>query len=143
MRRQTVGAAVLSVWTGGNLALAVGILFAMTVMGTHPPSLYLVFDAAEAAQVDPRALALIDALAVLFNACAAALCGLSLAVLRFGPRTGTAWPWWALAVALGGLQAFGFVSDHSLGDVDLVANLVSAGVLAVGLALFRPGGTAS
>jgi hypothetical protein len=135
MKSLKVGAILLSVWSGLNLLLAVAILTGMTVFGRDPPSLGLVFTADEIERLDGKALALIDALAIFGNACAAAFCLLVLVVVwraLVGARARWALP--VLALSMGGLQAFGFVSDASLGHRDLAANLVSTALLTAGLA---------
>ena len=76
------GAILLSIWTGLNLVLALGILFMLLMLRdkcarvAHP-----LHGDLQAAGIDPRALATINGLAVVFNACAAAICGLSLSVI--------------------------------------------------------------
>jgi len=129
------GAIALSVWSGVNLLLAGAILVSMTVFGTNAPGLRVLFDEAAVRGLDPRALATVNALAVLFNACALAFCILMLYVTWSGLAVGTRSAFWAVAVAAGSLQVSGFRSDAFLGGRNLLANVVSSVVLLVGLGL--------
>src|SRR5439155_16390506 len=105
------GAILLSVWTGINLALAIGILFMLLVVGTNAPALLILCGDTRAIGMDPRALATINAFAVIFNACATAICALSLAVIWMPLIRKEAWAFWALSGTLSFLQAAGFASD--------------------------------
>jgi hypothetical protein len=135
------GAIVLSVWTGFNLVLALGILFMLLVLGKNAPALLILYGDLQAQGMDPRALATINALAVMFNASAASICALSLAMIWLAVVRKTRWAFWALAGCLAFLQAAGFASDMFLGNRDLLANTVSSllllcGIFLVGAAIF-------
>lgn len=134
MRPLNIGAVLISLWSGVNLLLALGILVAMA-LGQNPPSVGLVFSDAEVVALDPKALALIRALAVLFNACAVSFCALVLALTWRGVVAGTRGSVAVVAVASGLLQLSGFWSDAYLGHHNLLANLVSTLILGAGLAL--------
>ena len=134
-----VGAVLLTMWTGFNLVLALCILFAIFVLGKNAPALLILYGDTHAAGMDPRALATINAIAVIFNACAAALCGLSLAVIWFALRHKARWAFWSVAGSLGFVQAAGFASDSFLGDKDLLANIASSLLLLFGLVLVAIG----
>ena len=134
-----VGAVLLSVWSGLNLLVALAVT-ALTLAGHPPPALRFLFDDAQAAQVDPRALAVINAQALLANPCIVALCGLTLVVVWEGVMRRVRWCWVGLCVALLPLQVFGFVSDAALGGKNMAANVVSTLVLVAGLVLSRPRG---
>ncbi len=127
------GAILLSLWTGFNLVLAVGILFMLLVLGKNAPALLILYGDLRAEGMDPRALATINALAVMFNACAASICALSLAMIWFAVVRKALWAFWCLAGCLGFLQAAGFASDTFLGNKDLWANAISSLVLLCGL----------
>jgi len=137
------GAIFLTLWTGFNLVLALCILFAMVVLGMNAPALTILYGDAQAAGMDTRALATINALAVIFNACAAALCGLSLAVIWGALIQKKRWAFWSLSACLVFLQAAGFLSDSFLQHKDLVANIASslcllAGVTFAAIGMFSP-----
>ena len=135
--RRRIGLALLSAWSGLNLALAVVIVLAMGLFGRHAPALSLVFSDAQIRALEPRVLGVVDALAILGNGCIAGFCGLVLAVVWRGVARGVGWAWTALAITAGGIQVAGFVSDARLGHRDLIANVVSTALLAAGLAATR------
>ena len=62
------GAIVLSIWSGVNLLLASAILISMTMFGRNAPGLRILFDEAAVRGLDPRGVATVNAIAVLFNA---------------------------------------------------------------------------
>jgi len=133
------GAVLLSLWTGFNLILALGILFMLLVLGKNAPCLLILYDDMRAVGMDPRALATINALAVVFNACAAAICALSLAVIWVALVRRAVWAFWALAGSLLFLQVAGFASDAFLSHKNLVANIVSSSLLLLGFAAAATG----
>jgi hypothetical protein len=135
MNRTKVGVALLSIWSGGNLLLATGILVAMTVLGRDAPSLSILFPAAEIRSLDPRVPAIVDALAVLFNASAVALCGLVLVLTWTGVLSQRRAVFRIVVAGLCLVQGFGFVSDGYLGNRYVTANVVSSAVLVAGLLL--------
>src|SRR5947207_4143562 len=136
------GAILLSLWTGFNLVLALGILFMLLVLGKNAPALLILYGDLKAEGMDPRALWTINALAVMFNACAASICALSLAMIWFAVVRKSVWAFWSLAGCLTFLQAAGFASDTFLGNKDLLANAFSSllllcGIFSVGIAVFH------
>lgn len=142
MGSHKAAAVALSLWSGLNLLLGLGIVVAM-LLGQDPPSVAMVFSPAEVAALDPKALGLIRALAVLFNGCAASFCGLVL-LLVWSPLTaGRRSAFLAVAASTSLVQALGFVSDSHIGGHNLVANLVSSALLLTGLVLSRPPSIAS
>ena len=128
------GAILLSLWTGFNLVLALSILFMVLVLGKNAPCLLILYDDIRAVGIDPRALATINGLAIVFNGCAAAICALSLAVIWVPLVRGATWAFWALAGSLLFLQAGGFASDSFFAHKNLVANVVSSSLLLLGFA---------
>lgn len=135
MRTRLVGAVLVSVWGGLNLLLASGIVVAIVALGRPPPSLVLFVSAEQLAQTPAQAIALIHALAVFGNACAAAASALSLFVVWRGVMAGARWALPALAAVLVPLQLCGFASDAFLGHSSWGANLASSVILGVGLGL--------
>jgi len=133
------GAIFLTMWTGFNLVVAVCILFAILILGKNAPALVILYGNTHAAGMDPRALATINAIAVVFNACAGALCALSLAVIWFALLHKARWAFWSVAGSLGFVQAAGFASDSFLRNKDLLANVASSLLLLFGLVLAAMG----
>jgi hypothetical protein len=127
------GAILLSLWTGFNLVLALAILFLLLVRGQNAPCLLILYGNTQPVGLDLRALATINALAVLLNACAAAICALSLSVIWLALVRRAVWAFWSLSASLLFLQVAGFASDRFLGDKDLPANVASSLLLLVGV----------
>jgi hypothetical protein len=127
------GAILLSLWTGFNLALALVILFMILVLGQNAPCLLILFGDTRATGMELRALATINALAVLLNASAAAICALSLSVIWLALVRRAVWAFWSVTASLLFLQASGFASDWFLGNRDLLANTASSSLLLLGL----------
>jgi uncharacterized protein involved in response to NO len=98
-------------------------------------ALSILFDDAAVLLLDGRALATINALAAIFNACTAAFCLLSLVVIWKGLVKKSRWAFWGLLSSMGLLQVAGFASDAFLDSKNLSANIVSTAVLVVGFGL--------
>jgi hypothetical protein len=126
-----LGCIVLSVWTGFQLLLALGIVIAMTVLGHHAPALTILFLPNE--PIETRALATIDSLAILGNSLIVAYCAAILVMTWAGVRRGVRWAFFAVAGSLLFVQFAGFTSDVPLGGRDLKLNLVSTALLLAGL----------
>jgi len=127
------GAIFLTLWAGFNLVLALCILFAIIVLGKNAPALTILYGDTQAIGMDARALATINALAVILNACVAALCGLSLAIIWRAIIRKVRWAFWSLSTCLIFLQIAGFASDSFLQHKDLVANSASSLCLLAGV----------
>jgi hypothetical protein len=125
----------ISVWAGFNGLLGASIFAAIAFFGQNAPALTILFQPHEVAGIEARALATINALAVLFNACAAAFCALVLYVtwteLRRGSRAALA----GVAATMSTVQIAGFASDAFLGSVNLALNVLSTLILCAALAL--------
>jgi hypothetical protein len=76
-----VGAIILTFWAGVRLLLALGILAMLLLFSKNAPVLVVLYGDIQGSGVDPRALATINALAVLCNTAIAAMCLLSLTVI--------------------------------------------------------------
>ncbi len=119
----------LYVWTGFNLLLALGILASILVFHRDPPALSILFDESRRRALAPDVRATVTALAVLANALIFAFSALILVLVHARAHRV------AVAGALVTVQLFGFASDAFLGNRNLVANLISSGVLGLGLVL--------
>lgn len=140
------GAIILSFWTGINLLFGLGILFLLLILHKNAPALMILYGDTRANGIDPRALATINAFAVVFNACAAALCTLSLVVIWIPLMQKKVWAFWALSGSLLFLQGAGFASDAFFEHKDLLLNVLSSavllsGIIFVGIEMFRRGVT--
>ena len=137
MKRERVGAVLVSVWSGINLVLAIGVLAWITLAGRDAPCLSVLLDDAVYRAMDPRAIAVVNALAVIGNAGLAATCALVLAIAWLAPPSRARWSWPTLAAITIPLQGMGFVSDAYLDHRDWLINVGSTAVLAAGLIKMR------
>ena len=124
------------------MLLGLGILFLLLILHKNAPALLILYGDTHANGMDPRALATINAFAVVFNACVAALCSLSLVVIWIPLVQRKVWAFWALSCSLLFLQAAGFASDSFFNHTDLHLNVVSSlvlvsGIILVGVGMFR------
>ncbi len=138
------GVVILSTWSGLNLLLAVASLLAITAFQQNSPGLTFMIDEAEIDQLGPRWVTLINGLAALCNTFDAAFFILVLYVIWTSLVHKARWAFWGLAISGGFLQAFAFVSysffatgivRENIVTLNLLGNLVSSGLLVVGLAL--------
>jgi hypothetical protein len=134
MRTMKIGLALLTVWCSLEIAVAAWVT-TVTLRGGQPPALALVLPQPRISTIDPVALAVINAQAMLANPCICAVCAMALALAWLGVARTLRWPLWVLVGTLVPLQAAAFASDGFLGHRNLVANLVSALMLVTSLAL--------
>lgn len=136
-----VGAVLVTVWSALNFLVAAFVTGA-TVLHHVPPALQLVMPDADPAKLDPTLLAVINAQAAFANPAIMAICSFVVIATWKGVLGGARWLVPAMAISLAPLQVFAFVSDHFLGEHNLVANVVSGLLLWVGLGLCFAGGRA-
>jgi hypothetical protein len=122
------GNVILSIWAGLNTLVAAAVT-ATTVAGRPAPALLLVLDESKVADVDARVLAVVRAQAAIANPLILAVCALLMLLVWRTQQT------WSLLAVLLPLQAFAFISDGYIGGHNLIANLVSAALVLVGLGL--------
>jgi hypothetical protein len=128
-----VGVIILTFWAGVRLALALGILVMLLVFGKNAPVLLVLYGDIQGRGVDPRALATINALAVLCNASIAAMSVLSLTVIWFALVRGAAWAVRSLAVCVFFLQGASFFSDSLLHHPDVLGNAAASAIPFIGI----------
>ncbi|MBI4558799.1 MAG: hypothetical protein HY706_14550 [Candidatus Hydrogenedentes bacterium] len=130
-----LGAVILTIWGGVNFALASLLLVLMTILGKPAPMLFIVFEEPEIPALEPKVVAATNALAILFNACAAAFSLLVLVVVWSALVKGEKWAFWALLLSIGLVQAFGFVADSAIGNKTVYVNLVLTALFLAGIGL--------
>jgi hypothetical protein len=126
---------ILTFWAGLRLALALGILAMLLVLGKNAPVLLVLYGDIQGKGVDARALATINALAVLCNASIAAMSILSLTVIWCALIRRAAWAVWSLGACVFFLQGASFFSDALLHDPDLLGNVAASSIPVVGIIL--------
>ena len=135
------GAILLTVWIGLKLAISVGVLFMLLVLGKNSPALVILYGDAQGKGLDPRALATINGLAVVANASVAALSILSLVVIWVALVRGAVWAFWSLAGTLLLLdvvrwigESFFYHQGSLLGDAtELLPTLTGIACAAIGI----------
>jgi hypothetical protein len=132
-------AVILTFWAGVRLVLALGILAMLLVFGKNAPVLLVLYGDIQGRGVDARALATINALAVLCNASIAAMCLLSLTVIWCALMRQAAWAVWSLAACVFFLQGASFVSDALLHHPDLLGNVAASSIPVAGIILAASG----
>ena len=135
------GAILLTVWTGLKLAISLGVLFMLLVLGKNSPALLILYGDAQGKGLDPRALATINGLAVVANASVAALSILSLVVIWVALVRGAVWAFWSLAIALLCLEVVRWVGESLYYQENLLEDAVTllptvAGIICAALASF-------
>jgi len=137
------GCVLLSVWCAINLLIGFVIVIAIVVFNTNAPALPVLFNEMEAHQIDARALATINAIAVFFNAIQAAFCGMCLVVVWVGLWQRARWAYWSLLGTTIYIQAAGLASDYLFfGNRNIVPIAIGAILLLIGFgcsgfAIFR------
>lgn len=135
-------AIILTFWASVRLLLALGILTMLLVFGKNAPVLLVLFGNIQGTGVDARALATINALAVLCNAAIAAMAVLSLTVVWCALVRRAAWSVWSLATCVFLLQGASFASDALLHHRDALGNSIAfsvplTGIIFAAIGVFR------
>ena len=136
------GSTILSVWSGVNLLLAALILSTVVVFNADSPLLVMVFDKPEIAALDPRVIASLNTLTILYNSCSVAVSVLVWMVIRKNLVAGEKWAFWLLLVVIGFIEVMAFVASARVGQARWQVNalqsaLYVAGIGVTGYALFR------
>ena len=126
-------AVILTFWAGVRLLLALGILAMLLVFRKNAPVLLVLYGDIQGRGVDARALATINALAVLCNAAIAAMCLLSLTVIWCALVRRAAWAVWSLAACVFFLQGASFASDSLLQHRDVLGNAAASAIPFIGI----------
>ena len=133
------GAILLTFWACVRLVLAFGILVMLLVFGKNAPVLLVLYGNIQGTGLDGRALATINALAVLCNAAIAAMAVLSLAVIWCALVRRAVWAVWSIGVCVVFLQGASFFSDALLQHPDLLGNVAASSIPVAGIILAASG----
>jgi energy-converting hydrogenase Eha subunit G len=128
-------AILLTLWTGLSVVLSVGNLFWLLALRHNAPALIILFRDTQGSGIESRALATINALAVVCNAAIAAVSMLSLVTIWSAFVRGAAWAFWSLTFCLSFLQVFRWVSDTIFYHEKLLTNVASSLPLIAGIIL--------
>lgn len=129
------GSIILSIWSGINFLLASLILSFIIFLKTNAPILVMVFERSEISGLDARAISSINALAILYNSCAAALSVLALFVIWSSLINGQRWAFWALLIVIGFVEMLAFIASAPIGNARWQVNVVLSVLYFVGIGL--------
>ena len=129
------GSIVLSIWSGINIFLASLILIIIIFLNGNAPILVMVFEKSEITRLDARVISSVNALAILYNSCAAAISVLALFVIWSGLINGQRWVFWALLIPIGFVEILAFVASAEVGNARWQVNVVQSVLYVVGIGL--------
>jgi hypothetical protein len=130
-----IGAIMLALWSGINVLLASLILTLMIFFKSNAPILGMVLKKSEIAQLDPRVIVSLNALAILYNSCAAAVSILALFVIWSGLINGQGWAFWVLLISLGFVELLAFLAWAPIGNARWQVNGMLSILYLVGMVL--------
>jgi hypothetical protein len=136
------GSIILTVWSGLNFLLAAMILITVVAFDADSPLLPMVFDAPEISALDPKVVASLNTLTILYNSCSVVVSVLVWTIIRKHVGHGERWAYWLLVAVIGFIEVMAFVAsaqvDHARWQVNVVLTLLYvAGSAITGYALLR------
>ncbi len=136
------GSRFLSIWSGLNFLISSLILTIVVFQIGNSPLLGMVFEKSEIASLDPKVIASLNALTILYNSYAVALSILVWFVVRLCLSKGQKWAFGALLVTIGLVEILAFIAsaplDHARWQVNVVLSvLYVVGIGLSGYALFK------
>jgi hypothetical protein len=109
------GSTILSIWSGINFLLAALILTTVAVFNADSPLLVMVFERPEIAALDPRVIASLNTLTILYNSCSIAVSVLVWVVIRRNLVAGETWAFWLLLFVIGFIEVMAFIASARVG----------------------------
>lgn len=129
------GCIVLSIWLILNVIPSCTIL-ATTLSGNgHTPAINVLLDDADVANLSAETLATIDSIAVFANGLNIAFCTLAVSAVWMGLHRRIEWVFWALTAGFTCAILAGAGADFVVGTLFPHINLISLGIVTVGLGL--------
>lgn len=126
---------ILSIWSGINFLLAALILMSVLLFKANSPLLVMVFERSEIADMDPRIIAALNCLTILYNSSAAALSVLALFIIWSDLIKGGKRAFWALLITIGFVQVLAFIASAEVGNARWQVNVVLSVLYALGIGL--------
>jgi hypothetical protein len=127
--------AILSIWCGINFLLAALILTSVVVFGADSPLLVMVFEKSEIAGLDPRVIASLNALTILYNSCSMVVSVLVWLLIRKSLVTGQAWSFWVLLCVIGFIETMAFIASAPIDNARWQVNVVQSALYVIGIGL--------
>jgi hypothetical protein len=137
-----IGSTMLSIWSGINFLLAALILTTLVIFNANSPLLVMVFKQPEIAALDPRVIASLNTLTILYNSCSVVVSVLVWTVIRKHLVIGEKWAFWLLLVVIGFIEIMAFIAsaevEHARWQVNVILSMLYiAGIGMTGYALFH------
>jgi len=137
-----VGSIILTIWSGLNFLVGVGVLIYIVVLNNNAPALQMMMSESELRNLDPRVLSTTNSIAIFLNASIASFCLLSLYVIWGGLMKFRKWAFYALLASMSLMQVGGYLSDFLLGNGNIMAMnvglfILTLGFVSSGYAIFR------
>ncbi len=129
------GSIILSIWSGISFLLASLILASIIFFKSNAPILVMVFEKSEISRLDARAISAVNALAILYNSCSAALSVLALFIIWSSLINGSRWAFWALLITIGFVEGMAFIASAAIGNARWQVNVLLSALYVVGIGL--------
>jgi hypothetical protein len=129
------GSIVLSVWSGINFLLAALILTSVVVFNADSPLLVMVFERSEIAALDPRVIASLNTLTILYNSCSMVVSVWVWIIIRQNLVNGQKWAFWALLVTIGFVEVMAFIASAQVGHARWQVNVILSVLYILGIGL--------
>jgi len=129
------GSRFLSFWSGLNFLISTLILTIVVFQIGNSPLLGMVFEKSEIARLDPKVIASLNCLTILYNSYAVALSVLAWFVIRFCLSKGQKWAFWVLLFVIGLVEILAFIASAPLANARWQVNVVLSALYVVGIGL--------
>lgn len=129
------GSRFLSIWSGLNFLISSLILTIVVFQIGNSPLLGMVFEKSEIASLDPKVIASLNALTILYNSYAVAFSVLAWFVIRLSLSKGQKWAFWVLLLTIGLVEILAFTASAPLNHARWQVNIVLSALYVVGIGL--------
>jgi hypothetical protein len=129
------GSIVLSIWSGINFLLATLILTRVVVFNADSPLLVMVFERSEIAAMDPRVIASLNTLTILYNSCSMVVSVMVWIIIRQNLANGQKWAFWTLLFIIGFIEIMAFVASAQVGHARWQVNVIQSVLYVLGIGL--------
>jgi hypothetical protein len=129
------GSSILSAWSAINFLLAALILISVVVFRANSPLLVMVFQRSEIAALDPRVIASLNTLTILYNSCSMMVSVMVWIIIRRNLANGQKWAFWTLLFVIGFIEIMAFIASAQVGHARWQVNVIQSALYIVGIGL--------
>ena len=129
------GSIVLSIWSSINFLLAALILTSVVVFNADSPLLVMVFERSEIAALDPRVIASLNTLTILYNSCSMVVSVWVWIIIRQNLVNGQKWAFWTLLFTIGFVEVMAFIASAQVGHARWQVNVILSVLYILGIGL--------